>query len=177
MFRFLVSAMYTAGKVLFFLALLLAAPLHARPLAAQTAPAFVQAGAAALPEAGAQIGYVSPGRFYTVEGALYLSGAPAFAGGSGDVQGAIGVGVALRVLGIVRLFTEAGSAYDLDAGLRFGPGLAFQANETRADANRRFRLFVDPFVRGLRRLSPGVALFAELGAARPALRAGLWVRF
>ena len=170
-----------ARKTLFFLTLLLAASLLAaslHPAAAQTAaPGFVQVGGAALPDVGAQVGYVSPSQLYTVEGALYLNAAPAFAGGSGDVQGALGVGGAVRVLGVARLFTEISAAYELDAGLRFGPGLAFQSSETRADANRRFRLFMDPFVRGLRRLSPGAALFAEFGAARPALRAGLWLQF
>lgn len=143
---------------------------------ARQAPAYAQVGLGAVPGAGLQAGYISAQRFYTVEGILQASAEPTFAGGDGTVQAAAAVGGALRVLGAVRLFTGQPPRYDLDVGLRFGPGLGFKPDETPADANRRFRLFFEPFARGLWWVGGGAALFGEVGPARPIVRGGLWLR-
>lgn len=158
------------------LSVLLFAALAVSSAFAQDAPAFAQVGAAALPGAGGQVGYVSARGFYTVEGLLQASAEPDALGGDGAVQVAAAVGGAVRVLGTVRLFTGTPPTYDLDLGVRFGPGLGFKPDETAADENRRFRLFFEPFARGAWRVSSGAALFAEVGPARPTLRAGLWLR-
>ncbi len=145
-----------------------------RSAAAQSS--FLQAGAGALPGGGAEIGYVAPGRFYTVEGMLYASRAPAL-DAEGDVLVAAGVGGALRIGEALRIVLGTGGRYGVDAGVRFGPGLFFKADETRAEENQRFRLIFDPFVRFALPLRGRWALFAEAGAQRPVLRAGVWVPF
>lgn len=153
-------------------ALLVLLPLAAPPATAQ--PSFVQVGAGALPGAGVAAGYVAPSRFYTVEGVAYAHRAPAFDAG-GDALVAAGVGGALRIGEALRIVLGTGAGYEVDAGVRFGPGLFFKAEETRADKNQRFRLIFDPFVRVAVPLPRQWALFAEAGAQRPALRAGVWV--
>jgi len=64
--------------------------------------------------------------------------------------------------------------WDLDVGVRIGPGLLFEFRESRADKNRRFNLFVEPFARVVARPG-GTTFFAELGGQRPVLRAGFWI--
>ena len=137
----------------------------------------LQVGLGAVPGIGIQAGYVAPRSFYTIEGMLYTDAVPGFSGGEGSVQVSAGIGAALRPLGILRTFGETNYPYDLDVGLRFGPGLFFAFNETRVSKNQRFSLFLEPFVRFSTRLASGRMVFAEAGIQRPLLRAGLWFDF
>ncbi|ARA93952.1 hypothetical protein AWN76_012840 [Rhodothermaceae bacterium RA] len=157
-----------------------AAPM---PAAAQTPVApirdasLLQVGVAALPGIGLQAGYLSPRSWYTREAVLYVDSSPQFAGGEGSVQIAAGIGAAVRILAITRLFSStlyAGN--DLDFGLRFGPGLFFAIDETPADKNQRFSLFLEPFIRYTSAFGGGRQFFAEAGVQRPFLRAGFWFR-
>lgn len=137
--------------------------------------AFVQAGLAALPGAGLEVGYVGPSAIFTVEGLLYVQSTPTFLGGPGDAKFSLGLGGAIRPLGVIRTIGETDYAYDVDIGLRFGPSLFFANNATRADKNQQFSLFLDPFVRFATRLGNGRILFAEAGTQDPILRLGIWL--
>ncbi len=157
------------------LTLLFALPLGAQPV--QTT-GNLQLGVGILPGLGTQIAYLSPGAFFVTEGIVYVDGVPGVLGGEGTVQLSVGGGGAIRTLGIARLFSEEGfEGYDVDFGVRFGPALAFGTDETRAEKNRRFSLFFDPYLRFVTRLDRRLVVFAEAGSQRPLLRGGLWVSF
>jgi hypothetical protein len=135
--------------------------------------AHVQAGPAGLPGAGLQVGYVSAKTFYTRE--INLVADLSSFRADGDVQVAATIGGSVRLLGIGRTIGNARyRGWDVDLGMRIGPGLLFEFRESRAGKNRRFSLFLDPFVRTVARVRR-VALFAELGVKRPVLRAGFWI--
>ncbi len=163
-----------ARRLLF--ALLLAAVLP-RPATAQFAagPSRLQIGVGMLPGGGLQIGYVAPQGLYTVEGAFYVDVLQPFTSERRRVQLAGVVGGALRFVGIFNFFRGEPLPYDVDFGLRFGPGLRFAANETRAEKNQRFRLVFEPFARVTYTFGGAWTVFAEAGSALPHLRAGLWV--
>ena len=72
----------------------------------------------------------------------------------------------LRLLRVAHIVAGVGASGNLDVGLRARPGLGFEAEETRAERNQRFRLLFAPFVRYVRRVG-GVRLFGEVGLARP----------
>lgn len=134
----------------------------------------LQAGVGVLPGIGVQGGYIAPRSFYTIEGVLYVDGAPPFAGGEGNVQVAGGLGGAIRIFGILRTLGSPGYAgRDLDVGLRFGPSLFFTVGESSRTENP-FSLFLEPFVRATSTFGGGRTLFAELGIQKPFLRAGAW---
>ena len=136
-------------------------------------PAGVQVSVGAVPGVGMQAVYLQPRTVLTVEAALYADvQAPFSEAGERRFQAAGAVGGALRVLRLARIVAGLGPPGDLDVGLRTGPGLGFQAEETRAEKNQRFRLLLDPFVRYVRSAG-GVRLFGELGLARPRLRVGV----
>ncbi len=135
---------------------------------------FAQAGLAGLPGLGLQLGYVGPRSIYTAEVILYTDGSTRLPLGDGTVKVSVGIGGALRPLGIVRVIGNADHSYDLDVGLRFGPSFLFDTDPTRSDKNQQFSLFLDPFFRFTRRLGSGRILFAELGVQRPSIRAGVW---
>lgn len=139
--------------------------------------AFVQGGLAVLPGAGAQVGYVGVRSFFTVEGLLYAGGSPVLGSGERTFKFSLGLGGALRPLGVIRTIGGATHNYDIDFGLRFGPSLLFSTEPTRATKNQQFSLFLDPFVRGIYRLGSGRILFAELGPVRPSIRVGFWFAF
>ena len=134
----------------------------------------IQAGIGVWPGVGSQINYVRAHTTYSWETAIYMEVEP----GSGRsrtiffVSG--GVGAAVRPLGILRVVGDADYGYDLDVGVRLGPGLLFRDKSTHADRNQQFRLVVDPFVRLLLPRSQRT-WFIELGPSRPAFRAGLWL--
>ena len=137
--------------------------------------AAVQLGATAWPGGGVQAGYVQPRTVFTVEAVFYADvQAPFSEAGERRVQTAAAVGGAVRALEILRIVTGGGPAGNVDLGLRTGPGLGFEANETVAEKNRRFRLLLDPFARYVRRAG-SVRVFGEVGLARPRLRAGIWL--
>ncbi len=160
-------------------ALLALAPALLGPAWGQGAPPgrprFLQAGVGVVPGGGVQLALVSPRSIITVEGAFYADVTPTFGGGEGSVQFSAGVGGALRPLQLARLLTNtAPTRYDVDFGLRLGPGLFFAFNETRAAKNQRFSLFLEPFLRFTTELASGRTVFAEAGIQRPLLRAGFW---
>ncbi len=139
-------------------------------------PGVAQVGLGAVPGLGLQAGYVAPRSVITTEGMLYVDVTPSFGGGEGSVQISAGIGGALRPLRLARLLTGADPpSYDLDFGLRFGPGLFFAFNETRARKNQRFSLFLDPYARFSSALNTRRTFFIEAGIQRPILRAGIWV--
>ncbi|HET6569771.1 MAG TPA: hypothetical protein VFG50_17530 [Rhodothermales bacterium] len=135
----------------------------------------VQIGPGVLPGIGLQVGYVYPRSFYTTEAIVYADGSPGFAGGESNLQVSLGLGGAIRPLGLIRTIANmADTGYDLDVGLRGGPGLFFSSTETRVQKNQRFSLFLEPFIRITTRLGTQQTFFAELGFQRPLLRAGFW---
>lgn len=159
------------------LGLLAAAPPRA---AGQEGLAHVQLGVGALPGMGLQTGYVSARGFYAIDGMVILHATPRFAGGENDVQIAAAFGAALRPLGVVQTIGNTGYLpYNIDLGLRLGPGLTFfGGDETLADKNKRFSLVFEPFVRVTTDLVLGGAartFFLEAGIQRPYLRTGIWL--
>ena len=157
--------------------------LPAVPGAQAQAPAplrgqrVVQAGIGLLPGIGLEAGYLLPTSLFMREAVLYVDTSPQFAGGEGSVQVSAGVGGAVRILGIARFVTsQPYTGNDLDFGLRFGPGLFFAIDETRADKNQRFSLFLEPFIRYSTVVAGRRTFFFEAGIQRPLFRAGLWFR-
>ncbi|SHK88197.1 hypothetical protein [Rhodothermus profundi] len=144
------------------------APDHGRVL---------QAGIAAVPGLGVQLGYVSPRSIYTVESILYLDVAPSFAGGEGNAQLSMAFGSAFRITGLLRTLGNAPILYDLDVGMRLGPGLLLMQGKTRAQKNQQFGLFLEPFFRFASALGTRHFFFGEVGLHRPFFRAGLWITF
>ncbi len=147
--------------------------------AGQSAPLsrerHIQAGLGLLPGIGLQTGYVYPRTFYTTEALLYVDGSPQFAGGESSLQVSLGFGSSIRPLSIVQTISSAEDiGYDLDVGLRGGPGLFFSSEETRVEKNQRFSLFLEPFIRLTTAFRGKQTVYAELGFQRPLLRAGFW---
>lgn len=155
-----------------------AGPAAAQPAVAPVRNAsLLQVGLGVLPGVGLEAGYLSPRSWYTREAILYVDSSPQFAGGEGSVQVSAGIGAAIRILAITRLFSNAPYiGNDLDFGLRFGPGLFFAIDETPAEKNQRFSLFLEPFIRYTSTFTGGQQFFAEAGVQRPFLRAGFWFR-
>jgi len=135
-----------------------------------------QAGVGTWPGVGAQASLMRVRPYLITESALYVSATPSALGGNDALIVSGGAGGEARVLGLLRRFGLAPPGpYRAGVGLRFGPSLRFQLDrETVASKNTRFRLFLEPFVRGTYQLEGGRVLFAELGALRPGLRFGLW---
>lgn len=150
------------------------AALLATAAVAQPAPRghHLRLGLSALPDVGLQAGSLSLRSLYARE---FVFEARLDPGRDGSVQLSGGFGGAVRLLGFGRTLGYTGyRGYDVDVGLRFGPGLTFAFDETRATKNRRFSLFADVFARFSRRTG-GRLLFAEVGAHGPVLRLGLWL--
>ena len=131
---------------------------------------IVQAAVGGLPGIGVQLGYIQTQTIYTLEVMSYADALPWREGY--PVYLSVGVGATLRPLGVLRLIGHADYGYDLDIGVRFGPGLFFTDDATRAEKNRQFSLFLDPFLRFSMR--PG-NYFIEVGPQRPYVRMGLWI--
>lgn len=157
-----------------FLAACLLAPVFPGIARAQEpSGGYLQAGLATFPGVGVQAGYVSTSSLVTreVTGILDLR----VLSRDSTAQVTTTLGGAVRLLGIGR--TIGGVPYrgvDVDLGLRIGPAFTFRLqDEDRAFRNRRFNLFLEPYVRwtGLvrRRL-----LFIELGVHSPVIRFGGW---
>jgi len=86
--------------------------------------------------------------------------------------------ISLRMFGFERLI--GGAAYrgfDVDLGLRAGPGLSFDTDETVEERNRRFELVIEPFLRLTAAQVRQLAWMLEIGSTRPALRFGVWIRY
>lgn len=141
-------------------------------LYAQAQTSKLQVGLGAWPGAGLQAGHVLTRSVYSLEvitsvdTELWKERTP--------VHVSAGVGTAFRPLGILRVIGRANYAYDLYFGVRFGPALTFLQNASRAEKNRQFSLFLDPYIRYT--VSIGrQPVFAEIGSQRPSFRFGLWI--
>ncbi|MCY3594938.1 MAG: hypothetical protein OXH01_06845 [Bacteroidetes bacterium] len=132
----------------------------------------IQAGLGGWPGAGMQFVHIQARSIYSLEvlasvdTELWKERTPVYV--------SAGVGAALRPLGILRVIGQANYSYDLYLGLRFGPALTFLHEQTRAEKNRQFSLFLDPFLRYTRPVGQQTA-FIEIGSQRPSLRIGLWI--
>lgn len=138
---------------------------------AATQPAALQAGLGAWPGIGVQAGYLRTGSVYSLEIVLYASSSPWRQ--EIPLFVSAGFGGTLRPMGILREIGRADYEYDLDVGIRVGPSLFFKQNASRADKNRQFSLFVDPFVRYSHQVFPTDQIYVELGPQRPRMRIGL----
>ncbi|NNF03716.1 MAG: hypothetical protein HKN17_04540 [Rhodothermales bacterium] len=152
-----------------------------RPASAQSVAPFgphIQSGATVFGGIGATAGIVDARTLYTREVHLVSDLEPFFR--KSDEQGRVALllGVGLRLYGFERLIGGVGyRRFDLDVGLRVGPGLSFSTRDTRIERNRRFVLLLEPTVRVSRAVHPARALFVEAGTSRPHGRFGLWQRF
>ncbi len=138
---------------------------------------YMQAGLAAAGGAGVQIGFVNAKDFVTREVTVLADFLTAVDPASGSNQVVVTIGGALRLIGFVRTIGNvAYRGYDVDLGFRVGPGLSFSTRETRSEKNKRFNLFLEPYVR----ISAGTRLikflFLEAGTTRPHFRLGTWIR-
>lgn len=159
---------------MFLLALVLIAVFPGISHAQEPRGGYVQAGPAVFPGVGIQAGYVAAESFFTREVNAVLDTRDFGPEATGQV--ATTIGGSIRVLGIGR--TIGGVRYrgvDLDIGMRVGPALSFRLREDRAFRNRRFNLYLEPFVRWTGQIRSRL-LFAELGVHAPVLRIGAWWR-
>ncbi len=127
---------------------------------------------------GVQIGFVSTRSIYTREVMILSDLDPLWRDSDRRARVMLLPGMSLRIFGFERLI--GGAAYrgfDIDAGLRAGPGLAFDTDETSAERDRRFELVLEPFLRLTSAGSERLAWLIELGSTRPALRFGVWVSY
>lgn len=159
-------------------AAVLACLLH--PLVADAqimrSPDKIQLGAAALPGVGLQLGYVDAGDILTREAVVYADMRPQFGRDDEALQVSAAVGVSLRIVGgLETIGVLHPRIWDVHAGLRFGPSLLFRRNETLAEKNQRFSLFLDPFLRFTVQPRERLIYFLEAGLQRPSIRAGVWL--
>ncbi len=147
--------------------------LFALWLPGTAAAQLLQVGLAGWPGVGMQVNYVDLHTLYTLETALQADFDPFVSRHTLRVAGS--VGAAILPLSIWRAIGQADYGYDLDLGVRFGPRLVFVENATRADKNKQFSLFIDPFLRFRRRMGQsGRFFYLEVGPVRPVFRAGFW---
>ncbi|MEM9665138.1 MAG: hypothetical protein AAF970_09400 [Bacteroidota bacterium] len=169
----------TACRAAGILAAISAVVLLTLPTQAQTVEpeeTRVQLGLGLFPRVGWQLGYVQPGNVFIREAVLYTHITPGVLSDRRRLQATLGVGGAIRALNVARLVANiTNTNNDLDLGVRVGPSLAFATEETRADKNQRFNLFIEPFLRLTTRLRNNQVLYTELGIQQPSLRIGLWV--
>ena len=167
----MIDSVLTCRKLCRWVWVLVILSLGAGSRIAAAQPAVLQAGVGVWPGAGVQAGYVRWGSVYSLEIVLYASSSP----WRNEIPLFVsaGFGGTLRPIGFLQEIGRADYDYDLDLGVRVGPSLFFKQNASRADKNRQFSLFVDPFVRYSYQVFPADRFFAELGAQRPRLRLGL----
>ena len=151
------------------LLVILCAAGSSRIAAAQ--PTVLQLGAGVWPGAGVEVGYVRWGSVYSLEIVLYTAASPWHS--EFPLFVSAGFGGTLRPIGILREIGRVDYDYDLDLGVRVGPSLFFKQDASRADKNRQFSLFIDPFVRYSWAVFPSDRLFVEVGSQRPRVRLGL----
>lgn len=139
----------------------------------------VMAGIGGLPGLGVAVGYVAPGRMYTREAMVFGDAIIPRRTGDGSAYVAVVIGGSLRFIGIGEtLGFLPPKKYDIDVGLRIGPSLVFEFDESRADKNKRFNIAAEPFARFARKLGPRQRTFyVEGGLIRPTLRIGIWFGF
>jgi hypothetical protein len=158
---------------------LLMIPLSARAqVALQQTDGRVQVGLSALPGFGAQVGYLDVTGLFTREAMLAVDVRPALVGGEENVEVRLAAGASARVLGAARLFTDGDFAgYDFDVGLRAGPSLTFISGADEAQRNQQFSFVLEPFLRFVTQLRPGLTVYGEAGPQPSLLRGGLWLTF
>lgn len=132
----------------------------------------LQVGLGAWPGAGFQAGHVLARSVYTLE--VITSVDSELWNERTPLHLSAGVGTALRPLGVLRVIGRANYEYDLYLGVRFGPALTFLQKATRAEKNRQFSLFLDPYIRYTASIGRQ-PVFVEIGSQRPSFRFGLWV--
>jgi len=138
---------------------------------------FVHAGIAAGGGAGVQLGFVNAKDFFTREVTVLADLLAAVDPESGSNYVVVTLGGALRLFGFERTIGNvAYRGYDVDLGLRVGPGLSFSTRETRSQKNRRFDLILDPYVRISVSTRLIKVLFLEAGTTRPRFRLGTWIQ-
>ena len=169
------------ARLLIATAWCLSCAVPARPAAGQAIAPFgthIQAGATVFGGIGASAGVVDARTLYTREVHLVSDLEPVFSKSEEQGRVALLLGVGLRLYGFERLIGGVGyRGFDLDVGLRVGPGLSFSTRDSRIARNRRFVLLLEPTVRVSRAVHPARALFLEAGTSRPHVRFGLWQRF
>lgn len=127
---------------------------------------------------GATVGMVDARTLYTREVHVLSDLEPILRKSREQGRVALLLGVGLRLYGFERLIGGAGyRGFDLDVGLRVGPGLSFSTRDTRIARNRRFVLLLEPNLRLSGAIHPNRALFVEGGTTRPYVRFGLWQSF
>jgi hypothetical protein len=137
----------------------------------------IQLGAGALPAVGLQAGYLDAGDIFTREATVYGHLRPRFRSDEEELQVSAGIGVGLRIIGGLETMTLIyPRIWDIHVGMRFGPSLVFRRNETEAEQNRRFSLFLDPYARFTLTPRGRQTYFLEAGVQKPAIRAGVWLR-
>lgn len=147
-------------------------------VALQQTDGRVQLGLGALPGLGAQVGYLDVSGLFTREGTLLVNGRPGLLGGEENVEVWLAGGASVRALGVARLFTDADFAgYDFDVGLRAGPSLTFVSGASEAQRNQQFSFLIEPFLRVVTQLRPGLTVYGEAGPQPSLLRGGLWLSF
>jgi len=138
----------------------------------------LQFAASTLGGNGAQIGLVSARSVYTTEVVVLSDLDPLWRTTDRRARVVVMPGISLRMLGFERLI--GGAAYrgfDIGIGLRAGPGLTFDTEETSAERDRRFELVLEPFLRFTSAQSGRLSWLLELGSTRPAFRVGIWVTY
>ena len=149
------------------------------PASAQrTAPGgrHLQIGASAGGGIGLEFGNLAVRTVYTRELVLLADLEPLFANTDRQIRVAILPGAAIRIFGFERLIGNAAyRGFDIDAGVRAGPAIAFSKDESEGEANRRFELVVDPFARVYWASKRSVSWYFEIGTTRPAFRIGIWI--
>ena len=132
----------------------------------------IQAGLAGWPGLGMQVTFIDMHTVYSLESGIQVDVDPFEERRTLTVAGS--VGAAFLPLNVWRTIGQADYGYDLDLGLRLGPRLRFVEEPTRADKNRQFSLFLDPFLRLRGRIGRAPRIyFVEIGPVRPSLRVGL----
>lgn len=138
---------------------------------------FVHAGLAAAGGVGVQFGFVNAKDFFTREVTVLADFLTALDPESGNNQVVVTIGGALRLFGFERTIGNvAYRGYDVDLGFRIGPGLSFSTRETLSEKNKRFNLFLEPYVRISVSSRMIEVLFLEAGTTRPLFRLGIWIQ-
>lgn len=175
------STLWIAGAVLSWMLLASARPAQGQEAEIRrTEPwgAQIQFALSTLGGNGAQAGIVSARTVYTREVMILADLDPLWRDADRRARVVVLPGVSLRMFGFERLI--GGAAYrgfDIDAGLRAGPGLTFDTDETSAERDRRFELVLEPFLRLTSAGSGRLAWLLEIGSTRPALRFGVWIAY
>jgi hypothetical protein len=168
------------GTLLSTLAVIVAAAA-ARPAAGQVSEPSgmqAQAGVAVFGGIGLNAGVVDARTLYTREIQVVSDLEPLFRRSEEQGRVALLLGVGIRVFGFERLIGGVGyRGFDIDAGLRVGPGLSFSTRDSRIARNRRFVLLLEPMARITRAVHPRRTVYVEAGTSRPFVRIGLWQNF